>query len=578
MAYDLLVKNGRVVDGSGMPSFHGDVAVKDGRIAEIGKVRGEAHRVIDAEGQAVAPGFIDNHCHYDAQVTWDPLCTFSCYHGATSVIIGNCSLTLAPVRDGDHYALAQMLSRVEAIPIEALEAGVNWSWNTVAEYMDALDKRLGVNVGVLIGHSAVRRYVMGEASQDRDATGPEVEEMKAIVREGMAAGALGFSVSRNQGHFDLAGKPLPAIVAPTEELFALASVVGEMGTGIVQCGGGTLPEMKEDLCSKLSQVSGRPVVYNNITHRWSAPNQWKEHLSFLEDTVSRGNRAFPLISPRSNNTRFTMLNAQVFDRLPAWKPVMEGTPQEKMQAFRDPVMRKKLRLEAVEGADVSYNAFSRRWDYFFVTKPVLEKNHDLKGKSIAQIAQEQGKDILDAFLDLVLEENLETGFELNQSGGDEEAMAQMLTSPYPVIGLSDGGAHVIYDAGYGYSTHFLGHWVREKGIMPLEEAVRKLTFVPASLFGMYDRGLLRPGLTADLVIFDPDTIDSLEPEEVQDFPAGSKRLAQFSKGIGYTIVNGEVLIEKGEHTGAYPGRVVRNSNYRASDGHITGQETRRNLG
>ena len=262
MTYDLLVKNGRVVDGSGMPSFHGDVAVKDGKIAQIGKVSASARRVINAGGMVVAPGFIDNHCHYDAQVTWDPLCTFSCYHGATSVVIGNCSLTLAPVRDHDHYALAQMLSRVEAIPIDALEAGVNWSWNTVPEYLQALDNRLGVNVGVLIGHSAVRRYVMGESSQDRDATDSEVEQMKHLVQEGMAAGALGLSVSRNQGHFDLSGKPLPAIIAPVEELFALASAVGEMGAGIVQCGGGTLPEMTENLCSRLSQISGRPVVYN----------------------------------------------------------------------------------------------------------------------------------------------------------------------------------------------------------------------------------------------------------------------------------------------------------------------------
>ena len=567
MTYDLLVKNGRVVDGSGMPSFHGDVAVKDGKIAQIGKVNAPARRVINAGGMVVAPGFIDNHCHYDAQVTWDPLCTFSCYHGATSVVIGNCSLTLAPVRDHDHYALAQMLSRVEAIPIDALEAGVNWSWNTVPEYIQALDNRLGVNVGVLIGHSAVRRYVMGEASQDRDATDSEVEQMKSLVREGMAAGALGLSVSRNQGHFDLAGKPLPAIIAPVEELFALASAVGEMGAGIVQCGGGTLPEMTENLCSRLSQVSGRPVVYNNITHRWSAPNQWKEHLDFLEHTVSQGNRAFPLISPRSNNTRFTMLNAQIFDRLPAWKPIMEGSPAEKMLAFRDPDTRKRLRLEAVEGADVPYNAFSRRWDHFFVTKPTLDKNQGLRGKSIAQIAQEQETDVLDAFLDLVLEERLETGFELNQSGGDEAAMARMLTSPLPVIGLSDGGAHVIYDAGYGYSTHFLGYWVREKGIMTLEEAIRKLTFVPASLFDMQDRGLLRPGFAADLVVFDPDTIAPLEAEEVWDFPAGSKRLAQFSKGIEYTIVNGEVLIEKGTHTGAYPGRVIRNSRYQVGNNH-----------
>ena len=561
MAYDLLIKNARIIDGSGGPSLEGSVAVQDGIIQRVGKVSGNAHRIIDAQGLAVAPGFIDNHCHYDAQVTWDPLCTFSCYHGATSVVIGNCSLSLAPVHDEDHYALAQMLSRVEAIPIESLQEGINWSWNTVPEYMAALDGNLGVNVGVLVGHSAVRRYVMGEESQERDATESELQAMKALVKEGMEAGALGFSVSRNKGHFDLTGRPLPAIIAPDEELFALASVVGEVGAGILQCGGGTAPEMQDGLCSRLSAAADRPLVYNNITHRWSAPNQWREHLDYVTDTVDKGNRAYPLISPRSNNTRFTMLNAQVFDRLPSWKPIMEGTPAEKMAAFRDPDVRRRLRLEAVEGAEVAYNAFSRRWDHLFITKPALEKNRRLTGKSIDRLAKEQGKDVLDAFLDLVLEEKLETGFELNQSGGDEAAMTEMLTSPYPVVGLSDGGAHVIFDAGYGYSTYFLGHWIREKKIMSLEKAVQKLTSIPAELFDITDRGRVEEGLAADLVVFNPDTIGPMEPEEVYDFPGGSKRLAQFAEGIEYTIVNGHVLIEGGDHTGVLPGRVLRNSKY-----------------
>ncbi len=561
MAYDLLITNARIIDGSGGPSSEGSVAVTGGTIQSVGKVSGSATRVIDAQGLAVSPGFIDNHCHYDAQVTWDPLCTFSCYHGATSVVIGNCSLSLAPVRDEDHYALAQMLSRVEAIPIESLQEGINWSWNTVPEYMAALDGNLGVNLGVLIGHSAVRRYVMGEESQERDATEAEIQAMKALVREGMEAGALGFSVSRNMGHFDLTGRPLPAIVAPEEELFALTSVVGDVGAGILQCGGGTTPEMQSGLCSRLSTESGRPLVYNNITHRWSAPNQWREHLDYVTDTVDRGNRAYPLISPRSSNTRFTMLNAQVFDRLPSWKPIMEGSPAQKMTAFRDPEVRRRLRLEAVEGADVPFNAFSRRWDHLFITAPALEKNRGLKGMSIDRLATEQDKDVLDAFLDLILEEGLETGFELNQSGGDEAAMTNMLTSPYPVVGLSDGGAHVIFDAGYGYSTYFLGHWIRDKQIMSLEQAVRKLTSIPAELFDITDRGLIKEGLAADLVIFNPDTIGPLEPVMVDDFPGGSKRLAQFAEGIEYTIVNGQVLMEGGEHTGALPGRVLRNSKH-----------------
>jgi N-acyl-D-aspartate/D-glutamate deacylase len=566
MAYDLLIKNGRIVDGTGRPSFQGSVAVEDGRIVEVGKVSGPAKRTIDAQGLVVSPGFIDNHCHYDAQVTWDPLCTFSCYHGATTVVFGNCSLTLAPAKEGDHYALAQMLSRVEAIPMEVLQAGVDWSWRTVPEYLNAIERRLGVNAGVLMGHSAIRRYVMGEASQERGATEDEVRQMQGIVREGLEAGALGLSVSRNQGHFDTTGRLLPAILAPVDEMMALASSMKDIGTGIVQCGGGTTPEMKEGLCSRLSRVSGRPVVYNNITHRWSAPNQWREHLDYVEKTVKEGNRAYPLLSPRRNVNRFTMLNSQVFDRLPTWKPIMEGSPEQKKAAFRDKEMRKKLRWEAVEGAEVPYNAFSRRWDYFFVAQPSLAKNQSLKGKSIDQIAREQGKDVLDAFLDLVLEEDLKTGFELVQGGGDEEAMAEMLRNPNVIIGLSDGGAHVVFEAGYGYSTYFLGHWVREKGVMGLEEGVRKLTSVPAELFGMEDRGALKPGLNADITIFDPNTIAPLEAEEVQDFPAGGRRLRQLSEGVYCTIVNGEVLIREGKHTGALPGRVARNGRWRSKRG------------
>jgi N-acyl-D-aspartate/D-glutamate deacylase len=564
MAYDLLIRNGRVIDGSGMPSFHGDVAVKDGRIVEMGKLGGPARRTINAEGLAVAPGFIDNHCHYDAQVTWDPLCTFSCHHGATTVIIGNCSLALAPARAQDHAVLNQMLARVEAIPLEVLETGLRWSWESIPEYLNAIDRRLGVNVGVLIGHSPVRRYVMGDGSQERArATGEELDAMKAIVREGMEAGALGISFNRNPGHFDMRGKLLPSCLAPQEELFALAEVLGEVGTGVIQSGASAPFELRDRLCSRLSQISGRPVIYNQIVYRTNAPDQWREHLAFLEQAVQQGLRSYPLVNPRHISSRFTMKNAQVFDRMPAWSPIMTGPLEGKVKAFRDPEARKRLRAEAVDGSGVPYENFSRRWDLMLIAKPALEKNARLKGKSVVQVAQEQGKEVLDAFLDLVLEENLETTFEFSQLGGNDEAMATLLASPYTVVGLSDGGAHLIFDAGYGFSTLFLGHWVREKQVMSLEEAVRKLTFHQASLFGLHDRGLLRPGLAADLVLFDPDIVAPLEQQEVRDLPGGAPRLQQLAQGIEYTVVNGQVLMEHGEHAGAYPGRVLRNPLARA---------------
>lgn len=557
--YDLLIRGGRIIDGSGMPSFHGDVAVKDGRIVEVGGVSGSAQRTIEADGLVIAPGFIDNHCHFDAQVTWDPLCTYSCYHGVTTVISGNCSLSLSPAREEHQDLLLQMLSRVEAIPIEALRSGVRWSWGTFGEYLEGVERGgLGVNYGLMVGHSAIRRYIMGEEADERsEATPQELEAMKALIRESVESGALGVSFNRNRSHRDLRGKLIPGVIAPVEELVELASSLRGIGTGVIQCGAAHALEIDESLCTRFHQVSGRPVIYNQIIHRWSAPDHWAMHLQVVEDRIRQGNRVYPLINPRSTNNRFTLKNAQVFDQLPSWLPIMMGSTEAKLQAFGDPDVRKKLYYEAVEGMELPYNAFSRRWDMMYVSRPALEKNAGLRGKNIAEIAQERGTNVLDAFLDLAIEENLETGFEFNQTGGDPEAMSALLSSPYTVIGLSDGGAHVVFDAGYGYSTHFLGHWVRERNVMPLEDAVRKLTFMQASLWGLHDRGLLWPGMAADIVLFDPDTVAPDEPIEVVDLPGGNARLQQFAKGIKCTLVNGEVLIEDNQPTGALPGRIMR---------------------
>ena len=564
MAYDLVIRNGRVVDGTGMPSFHGDVAIKDGVIVETGRLAGPASRTIDARGQVIAPGFIDNHCHFDAQAIWDPLCTFSCYHGVTTNISGNCSLALAPTRSGDHEVLLQMLARIEAIPVETLREGTAWSWETIPEYLDALDRRLGMNIGMLIGHSAVRRYVMGGDSQERDATGDELESMKDTVRDGMAAGALGISFNRNPGHFDVHGKLLPACIAPEEELLELAAALGEMGTGIIASGASAPSELQSGLMSRLAQTSGRPVHYLQIAQRPQAPGQWKEHLAFVEDKIKQGIRVYPTVTPLSVTRRWTMKNSQVFDRLPAWAPIMTGSDQDKVAAFQDADLRPRLRAEAVDGVGLPPGGSPLLWDRIQVAEVAREPNRGLLGKSVAQIAREQDKDVLDAFLDLVVGEDLETTFKTSQQNDDEAAMTVLLTSPYTVIGMSDAGAHVAFGAQYGLSTYFLGHWVRDMGIMSLEAGVRKLTFDQASLFGIHDRGMLRPGLAADLVVFDPDTIAPEEPESAWDLPGGSMRVKELARGIDYTIVNGQVLIEQGEHTGAYPGRVIRNSLHRTN--------------
>ena len=556
--YDLLIKNGRVADGSGMPSFIADVGIVDGRVADVGRLSGPAHRTIDAAERVVAPGFIDNHCHFDAQITWDPLCTFSPQHGVTSVIFGNCSLTLAPVKPDDHDALAMMLSRVEAIPMESLQEGIPWEWTTFGSYLDYLDQRLGVNAGALVGHSAVRRWVMGEESYQRaEATPAELEEMKQLIRNSVRQGALGLSFNRNSGHMDLLGRPIPGIVPPVEELYELATALRDVGAGVVQCGAAYPLEIRDGFATKLGEYSQRPVVYNQIVHHPSEPDRWKRHLDIVERGIAEGKQVYPVINPRPQAQRFTMRNAQVFDRMPTWRDVMLGSVEEKAAAFRDPAMRDKLRAEAVDGKDLPSGALPVTWERIFITRTLKERNSAYQGMSVAAMAEAQGKEVIDGFLDLILDEDLGTGLQNSQSGADEGVMGRLIASPYTVIGLSDAGAHVVFEAGYGYSTLVLGRWVREEGALSLEEAVRKLSFMQASLFGLHDRGLLRPGFAADVVVFDPDTVGAEEPDEVNDLPGGLMRLRQKATGVDYTIVNGEVLLEDGEHTGAYPGRTLR---------------------
>jgi N-acyl-D-aspartate/D-glutamate deacylase len=564
MAYDLLIRNGRVVDGSGAPSFRGDIGVKDGKIIEIGKLSGPAKRTIDADGRVVAPGFIDNHCHYDAQVTWDPLCSFSCDHGATSVIFGNCSLSLAPVRKGSERRLSEFLSYVEAIPMEVLDT-LEFTWETFPEYLDQMDHHLGVNIGNLIGHTAVRYYVMGDDCQKRTATDDEIKQMQGLVRDGMKAGALGVSVSRNQGHFDPQGVHIPAIWADEKEIFALGDVLRDLGTGLIQSGGGNGAEMKDALMSRLSEATGRTVVYNNLGQTMRRPGQWQKQMAQIDATTAKGIRAFPMCTPNRITDYFTMRNTQTFRGMTVWHPICLSSPEEMLKAYADPEVRKQLHDEAVEFKNgPAIGICSTWWDYMVLQTAVLEKNKQYENMTLGQIAKAQGKGIIDCFLDLAIEENLDTEWLHGENNVDDEAVAKILTYPNAIIGLSDGGAHVQFQSGFGFSTRLLSEWVREKKIMSLEQAVRRLTFESASTFGLYDRGLLRPGMVADIVIFDPDTVKPLPLEVLHDFPTGAKRIKEPAQGIHVTIVNGEILLEDGKHTGNLPGRVLRNTYYHAN--------------
>jgi N-acyl-D-amino-acid deacylase len=493
------------------------------------------------------------------------MCSFSCDHGATSVVIGNCSLSLAPVKKGREQRMAEFLSYVEAIPMEVLNT-IEVDWETFPQYMDKLDKNLGVNVGTLIGHTAVRYYVMGDACQVRAATDAELQQMQDVVRDGMEGGALGLSVSRNRGHYDPQGLHIPALWADEKEIFALADVLREMGTGIIQSGGGREAEMKDGLMARLSEATGRPVVYNNLGQSVRRPGEWKKHMDRVDETSAKGIRAYPLASPNTTTQVFDMKNTQVFRGAPTWHPILLATNEEKLRAYADKGVRAKLHEEMVEWkVEIPGGTISREWyKYIWIEEPKLEKNAALKGLTLEQLAKKEGKGIIDAFLDLVVEETLETVFMQAENNIDIDAMREILNYPNALIGLSDGGAHVQFHGGYGFSTRLLGEWVREKQVMTLENAVRRLTFDSASTFGLYDRGLLRPGMTADITVFDPDTVKPLPEFVVHDFPAGGWRFKEPAQGIYATFVNGRMLMKEGNHTGNLPGRVLRNSRYVAN--------------
>jgi N-acyl-D-aspartate/D-glutamate deacylase len=560
MAYDLLIKGGRIYDGSGLPPRIGDVAVSGDRIAEVGRVTASAHRVVEADGLAVAPGFIDFHTHMDAQLLWDPLATSSCFHGVTTLIPGNCGLSLAPCHPQDRENVIGSFVRVEAMPSQVLREAIKWEWTTFPEYLARLRQRLGVNVAALMGHCALRQFVMGEESSERAATPDEIDQMKNILREGLSAGAIGFSTNQNRRHMREDGRPIPSRLATDEEILELAGVLGELNRGSVQISRGTLgvsrpAEEDVNLFHRLAERSGRPVIWQSIAHRLNAPDLWKRLLNLAQDSLASGVPSYPLCNARLFNGRFTLKNAQTFDELPTWKQIMFMPVENRAALFRDPEMRRKLRFEAVE--DTRSVNFTRRWDQIFLIKATLPKHKEFEGKHLEEIAKCQNKDVIDAFLDIALEENLDTTFQ-NSGARDELATAEILKSPITLVGQSDAGAHLIYHAGYGYATRFLGYWIREHKVMSLEEGIRKLTFMVASLFGLDDRGLIRNGMAADLVLFNPETVRECEPEMVSDLPGGEKRLIQRAIGVKMTVVNGKVLVEDGEHTGEYPGRVLAN--------------------
>ncbi len=557
MPHDLLIKNGTIVDGSGAPAFRADLAVSAGRIVEIGVVSGGAARVIDASGLVVAPGFIDPHTHYDAQICWDPLITCSSWHGVTTVIMGNCGVGLAPCKPAEREVATWNLVHVEAIPYDVLTRGLTWDWETFPQYMDAAATRgLGINVGFLAALSPFRHFVMGDEAMGRAATVAETGQITARLREALAAGALGLSLTVMPQHLGYKAQPLACRLASEDELRAYAGVLKELGRGTIEIALTKQPSTVSDkeyaLLELLASASGRPVTWLNLRDRDDAPAAWTETLEKVRPLLERGCR--PQVAVRPLIVEFNLRNPFLFASMNSMKPVFEDKDVEaQKRVYAGTEFRRAFAAE-LERRTVFHDMWERT-KVKEVTNPLLKA---VEWKSIAEIARGRGVSPLDAFFDLALEDNLAVDYMTPLLDINEERVAQKFSDPRTLIGISDGGAHVDMLCNSGYPSYLLGTFVRDRQALALEHAVRRITAEPARFFGLTDRGGLRPGLAADITIFDLATIGSPERPEIRhDLPGGGRRLVTQAEGIEYTIVNGQVLYEGRRHTGVLPGQVLR---------------------
>ena len=563
MGYDLVIKNGWVIDGSGLPRYRADVGVTHGRIAAIGRIRESAREVIDAEGQVVAPGIVDGHTHMDAQVFWDPLGTSSCWHGITTVVMGNCGFTLAPCAKADRHLVMRNLERAEDIAAEAMEAGIEWRWTTFAEFLDAIESLpKGINYSGYLGHSALRTFVMGERAFEQAAGEDDLGAMERELRDALRAGAIGFTTSRSPSHETPDGRPVASRVASWDEVRRLVGVMGELNAGIFEIAGEGVDRALGDPGLRdyqarlldLAVESGRPVTYGLFSRR-EAPEVWRTYLDLLEETAAAGGRMFAQVHSRALAAVLSFKTQLPFDRLPVWKELRTLPLEEQKRRLRDPELRRRL-VEAARERDkrraIGTEARPAVYDWLFVMDTV-EGPH----RSVAEVARERGVDPVEAMIALALEKDLELFFLQPIANENQDYALELIKHPRTVVTFSDSGAHVSQLMDASLQTHLLSHWVRAKQALTLEEAVRMLTFDTATHWGFADRGLIRAGLAADLMVFDPDTVGPEMPEVVNDLPAGAKRLVQRARGISATVVNGEILLRDGKHTGALPGRLLR---------------------
>ena len=556
MTYDLVIKNGTVVDGTGKARYQADVAIADGKVAEIGKVTEGAKRTIDAHGLIVTPGFVDPHTHYDAQICWDGAVTPSSWHGVTSVVMGNCGVGIAPCKPETREIAMKDLVNVEGIPFDVLNKGITWDWETFPEFMDAAAARKpSLNLAFIAPLTPFRHYVMGDASMERAANAEETHKIAALIGEAMDAGALGFSSTTLNQHLGFEGKPLACRNASREELSAYSHQLKKRGKGTIEIAltrqVGVLEQDQCDLLDFLLTESGRPVTFIALFDRDDIPEAVRNTLRLAAPQIAKGAR--PQTSPLPLTRECTMENPFAFAAFPSWKRVFADTDKEaQKKVYADPAFRNAFRHDLKNPTGFSD---WRRIVVHEVKNPALKQ---LERKSIAEVASLQGKDNVDAFLDLVLADNLNVEFTISSWNTREDRMRELLNNKSILMALGDGGAHVDMLCDAGYPTYLLGTWVREKEVLSLEEGVRRLTSDPADLFGLRDRGRLAKGMPADVTIFDPATIGSKNHGERRyDLPGGAKRIVMPSKGVEYTVVNGAVTWEQGRLHEAKAGKVLR---------------------
>jgi len=556
MAFDLKITGGTIVDGSGKAGFAGDVGVKDGKIVALGKADGEARTTIDARGRAVTPGFVDVHTHYDAQVLWDRMLSISPWHGVTTTVIGNCGFGVAPTRAAHRKLILQTLEKVEGMSLDALQAGLgdDWPFETFPQYLDALDKRgTAINIAALFGHTPLRLYVMGEDATERAATADEIKAMKGLVSEAMEAGAIGFGTSASITHNGFGGKPVPSRQATVDEMDQLVSVMGELKRGLMQITIGKSFSTKE--MAEVSRKHGVPVTWTALLSYMYGPGGHRRQLDLAAEQRKSGALVIPQVSCRPLNFEFTFAEPFIFDVMKMMNELSgeeARAPGARVRAYRDKAWRQRFTAELTP-------VFRNWWERTVIAWAPTAR--ELEEIPLDVAARQRGVDPVDLAFDLSLDNQLGARFRMAVLNFDENEVADLITDPHTVIALSDAGAHASQLCDACYSTYLLGHWVRERKTLSLEQAVHHLTQRPAEMFGIADRGLLAMGRPADIVVFDPATVGPSKLRRVYDMPAGADRLIADAHGIDAVIVNGTVIRRDGRDTvvadGGLPGRLLR---------------------